>query len=747
MREAAGASADLFAFNVLRQVTVSFDGRPPVVAGGLLASGGYFETLGVEMSLGRALGEFDDRPGAPLVTVVSHGFWMRELGADPHVIGRMIRLNDALFEIVGVTARGYRGLSQGGFVPATDLTVTLAQQPVLAPQWSAIPAAGASLFTSDLAWVRVMARSPAPSPAVERALGDALRREYARLPGAEGLDLTPVGVRMLPGARGLDAIRTDVARPLSLLAGVAGIVLVMACLNLAGLLLARGVARERELAVRRALGGGRLRIVRGLLAECVLLAGLGGAVGLILAAWAAPLAESMLATGLGAGVTLGIDVPMLVIAAAVAALAALLAGVTPALRLSSGRASLLGQRGGGTSRRAATGRGLIALQIAVSVPLLVGMGLLLRTIHNLDHADLGFSPDGIVVFRVDPRLAGGTAERDPLPLYDRILERVRSVPGVSRAALVEHVLASGRRSNSDVFRDGEKIDINMNAVGPDFFETMGVPIVAGRAIGPGDRGGAPVVAVINETAAARYFPGRSPLGRRFTVGRQEVEIVGVAGDARDRHVRTPPQPMFYDSYAQRSLDNVPGLAVFLTSGTPSPIHIVLRSSVPPARMIEAIPAAVREVAPELPVTDLETQRAQIDETIARERMVTRLLVVLGGFAVLLACIGLYGVTAYSVARRTNEIGVRVALGAQRAQVVWLVLRHVLVVALAGVMLGVPLAVAAGPVVGSLLFGLAPRDPLTIASAAASMLAVALLAGWLPARRAARLPAVVALRQE
>jgi ABC-type lipoprotein release transport system permease subunit len=270
--------------------------------------------------------------------------------------------------------------------------------------------------------------------------------------------------------------------------------------------------------------------------------------------------------------------------------------------------------------------------------------------------------------------------------------------------------------------------------------------VLGRAIGPQDRAGSPPVVVINEAAADRYFKGASPLGRRLTVGRADVEIVGVAATTLYRSLRTPPEPMFYDAVAQRSFAYFPSLAKILRSPTPNPIHVVVRSP-RPASLMTALPSAIREVEPRLPLVDIKTQTDQIAETTARERMFTRLLVIFGGFAVVLACIGLHGVTAYAVARRTSEIGIRVALGAQRGQVLWLILKQVVIVAVAGILIGVPAAIAAGPLVGSLLFGLAPRDALTISGAAVVMMLVAVGAGWLPARRAARLPVVTALRQE
>jgi predicted permease len=603
------------------------------------------------------------------------------------------------------------------------------------------------MVTSHLFWVRVLARLPERRPDLERRLSDVVRREYARLPGAEGADLTPVGVRLLPGARGVDGIREDVEAPLQLLAGVAGIVLLMACLNLSALLLARGVTRERELSVRRALGASRGRVIRVLMAESLILAALGGACGVLLALWAGPIITSMVASGLGAaGVEFGLDWPLVMIGVAVALAAALMSGVAPALRLSRpDRSRLTERREGGSGSH--TGRALIALQIAVSIPLLVGAGLLLRTLHNLAGIELGFNPQDLIVFPVETRLAGNAAEQNPAALYDRVLDRVRALPGVGSATLVEGALASGRPlSNTQGTLNGTSLRIPMKAIGPDFFETMGVPILAGRAINAGDRAGALPVLVIDEVAAATYFPGQSPVGRRLTVGRRDAEIVGVAAATRGRSLRTPPQPVFYDSYAQRSFENFPGLAKMLRSAAPSTMHVVLRASADRQALIAAIPAAVAEVAPELPLREVRTYEDEIDSTIARERMFTRLLVIFGGFAVLLACIGLHGITTYAVARRTSEIGIRLALGAQRGQVLWLILRQVLVVATAGIALGVPIAIAAGPVVASLLFGLAPRDALTTAAAAAAMFVVALGAGWLPARRATGLDPARVLRE-
>jgi predicted permease len=738
----------MFGFNFMGEVSVSVDAQAPVLAGGMLTTSDYFSVMGLTMAAGRPLTRDDDRPDAPRVAVLSYGLWTRVLGADPSAIGRTIRINGVPCAVVGVTARGYRGLSQGGYFPAVDVTLPLSAQPDVMRRWSAMPAAGPSLFTSNMFWVRAIARVPARASRPEPALDAPLRAMYAQLPKAALAEVPQVGVRLLPGGRGLDAIRTDTERPLAILSAVVGVVLLMACANLAGLLLARGVARERELAVRRALGAGRARLIRVLMAESLLLAGAGGVAGLVVAIWSGPIVASMLTVALGvADVDLGMSWPLLALTATVAVAAAVLCGLVPAIRLSRPLSADLTMRAGHAGPSLTTGRALIAIQIAVSVPLLVGAGLFLRTISNLSSVDLGFKPEGLVTFRIQPALEPAGDTRDARQVYARVLERVRALPGVTSATIVENLPISGRSSNTSGLVNDAKVSVRLNAVGPRFFETMGIPILAGRSITNEDRHESAPVVVVSETFASQYFPGQPAVGRHFTIGQASVEIVGVVAASRYRDLRSAPPPTVYDAYAERSFATFPGFRGFLRSATPAEMSVVLRTAAPIAPLMASIPPAVKEVEPELLVIDLKTQADQIARSMAQEQLFTRLLVVFGGFAMLLACLGLHGVTSYAVARRTSEIGIRMALGADRSQVLWLILRHVLVLALAGVGLGLPVALATGPAIASMLYGLAPRDPTTMAGAVVVLLVVALGAGWLPARRAARMPVLSALTRE
>ena len=561
MRDASGASFPTFGFNFIGQANVSIDGQPPMPAGGMLATSEYFPVMGLAMAAGRPFAAADDRPDAPRVVVISYGLWMRAFGGDRSAIGRTIRVGGTPCEVIGVTTQGYRGLSQGGFFPPVDVTLPMAAQPDVMPRWSAMPASGASLFTSNQFWVRAIVRVPAGTNGSDAALASALRGEFAKLPGATPEEIPQVTVRLLPGGRGLDSLRKDTERPLAILGAVVAIVLLMACANLAALMLARGVARQRELAVRRALGAGRARLIRVLMTETLLLALAGGIVGLLIAVWTGPVVASMVTVGLGAAdVDLGISWRLVGLTAGVSIAAAILAGLIPALRLSGRLSADLTTRAGQSGPRLATGRALIAIQIAVSVPLLVGAGLFLRTIYNLSAVDVGFNPDGLVVFKLEPGLGRAHDARDPREVYANVLERMRTLPGVTSASIVADLPISGRSSNTSGKIGEEKISVNLNAVGPRFFETMGIPIVMGRSIEERDTASSPPVVVVSQTFAAQYFPGQSAVGQHFLIGEANVEIVGVVAASRTRDLRTAPPPMVYDAYVQRSFATFPSSA-------------------------------------------------------------------------------------------------------------------------------------------------------------------------------------------
>lgn len=737
LRAAAPEGVRLFAFTFLRSLSVGMGEAPPLLAGGVLVDGSYFSVLRAEMALGRPLTEADDQPGAPLVTVLSHALWMRAFGGDPSIIGRTARINGVAAEVVGVTVKDFRGLSQGGFFPQTDVTVTLAAQARVVPRIG--PRDGGSLRASHQHfWLRVMARL-SEDVSKENAR-DALRAALVAQPSPMNEPAgPPAELGLLPGARGAQPVRGDSARMLMMLLGVVASVLLIACVNLATLMLARGVALEREMAVRRALGGGRMRLVRQMLLESLVLAGAGTVAGLMLAfgtrgALAYMVTKSMGSSSFGNVVVEGtLDPAVIGVAAALGVLATLLFGLLPAVRLSDvDPMAWLKHRSAGAVSKLTVGRVLLALQIAVSVPLIVGAALFLRTVGNLNSVELGFDPQGMSTFQLDPAFTG--LEEDQYSrIYREVLSGVEQIPGVRSVTLMENAFMSGIISNTKVTVDGEEHGLYMNAVGPAFLETTGMRLVSGRMPGIQDDSDSPSVGVVNERAVAKLFGGTSPVGRILQVGSREVEIVGVINDARYDDQRGDVQPTLYDAALQR--------------GGFGGHKIVLRSDVPLGRLENDIRQAVAQVDRNLPVPEIQVQTALISQASSSERVFTQLLTLFGAFALLLASIGLHGVTAYWVSRRTSEFGVRVAVGARPGQVQWLVLRQVLVLVGAGLLVGIPASLAAGPLVGSLLYDVAPNDPTIIAAASSMMLVVALGAGFLPAQRAARLDALAALRKE
>ena len=735
--DASPSNVRLFAFAFLRGVSVVVGDEPAILAGGALADGRCFSGLKVPMALGRPIVPEDDVPGARVVAVLSHAFWMRAFGGDPAVINRTVRVNGVATEIVGVTGRGYQGLSMGGFFPQTEITVPLAAQPSVYRRLSD----EASMFTADDAfWLRVMARVPAGTSTalVQERLAATFRAAPSPLVGSDGH--LPV-LRLIDGSRGAEPVRPAMARLLYLLLGVVGIVLLLACVNLAGLMLARGVGKQREMAVRAALGGGRARLVRQTLIEALMLSLGGAAAGLVLTMIGRDALRGLLIGSLGAGASTDIDMRvsldpvMFAVAATLAVVAALASGLLPALRLSrADPIAWLTHRGMvGSTPHMKTGWVLVAAQIAVSVPLVVGAVLFLRTLANLTAVELGFDPKGIASFQVDPFFTH-VPEESHARLYRELLARVQQVPGVRSATLVENAPLSGVVSNSTVDIDGKQVKLYRNGIGPAFLETMGARLVEGRMPGLQDGSGAPRIGVVNQEAVRQIFGGQSPVGRFLRArNRAEVLIVGVINDMPYRNAREPVPATLYESAFQRSA----------WGG----YHVFVRTDVPVARLEKALREAVAQVDPDIPVPRIREETEIIAQTGAKERAFTLLLTVFGAFALFIAAIGLHGVTSYAVTRRTSEIGVRMAVGAAPGRILWMVLRQVVVLSGIGLTIGVPAALAAAPLVGSLLFGVAPGSPGTIAVAALVMVAVAMGAGLVPALRAARLDPIEALRRE
>ena len=690
VRDAAGTDADVFGFTFVREANISIDGWSTTGAGALV-SGNYFRGTGAAIALGRALTEDDDHEGAS-AAVISHRFWSTALGGDAGAIGKVLRLNGVPFTIVGVSGPGFAGMSRGGFFPPMDVAVPLRAQRSVSPDWGP---AGNSLFDSDLVfWVHVMARVPDPArlPALQAKFTTAFARTLKASSEPSHQQATDVDVRMLPGGRGLDELSRRAGQPVQIMTGVVVVVLFLACVNLANLMLARGVARQREISIRLALGSGRFRLLRQAIVESLLLAVSGGALGLLIGVFGGRALLRMLTASVGpVAMTVGADWRMLGITAAVACAATLVFGVLPAIRLlrRDVAPTLKVTTAAGTGGpRLNAGRLLMALQVAVSVPLVAGAAIFLQTIHNLERVDLGFNPDRLVSFRIDPTLNGYDRDRVNR-VFVQVLDRVRRIPGVSSVTLMQEPLLTGISSNTGITRDdGTKAEVYFNRVGPDYFTTLGIPLIAGRPIDERDGATAPPTAVINETAARAIFGAAPPIGQHLKLFDVEVEVVGVARDTKYDSVRKAVVPTMFMSYQLPTRFPVRSM------------HVVVRTAVAPAAIMGELRAAAGDVDRDVPVSRMKTQQQLIEETLGTEVAFTRLLVAFGAFALFLACIGLHGVTAYSVARRTSEIGVRIALGARRGDVLWLVLRQVVMMTAAGLAIGIPIAIAAGRAVGA-----------------------------------------------
>jgi predicted permease len=665
---------------------------------------------------------------------------MTALGGDEAVLGKSFRINGVSFTIVGVSGPGFVGMSRGGFFPPMDVTLPLHAQPAVRPTWGP---PGESLFTSDLVfWIHSMARireGTSIAPLQSRLTGAfASWMKGSSVPSYHRA--TNVEVRLLAGGRGVDELSRRASQPLRILTGVVAIVLLLACVNLANLMLARGVARTKEISIRLALGSGRGRLVRQSLIESLILASAGAAIGIWIGVFGGRVLLRMLTVSSGPiAMTVDVNWRLLALTAAIACLATVCFGIFPALRLvrrdTSPMMKSASASGAGAPRlRPATV--LMAVHVAVSVPLVAGAVIFLQTVHNLGRVDLGFNPERLVSFRINPSLSGYERTRVE-QIYEQILDRLRATPGVSSATVVTDPLLAGTSSNTTMtLADGSTRDIYFNRVGPDYFATMGIKVIAGRAVDARDRNETPRVIVINEAAVNALFRNAPPLGHHVTIFGADTEVVGVVGDSKYDSVRKAAAPTMFLPFMQTSAP--------LTLGA---MYVVARTSVAPAVVTGALRSVVADVDRDVPVSRMKTQTDQIQESLSTELAFTRLLLAFAAFALFLACIGLHGLTAYAVARRTSEIGLRIALGAQRLDVLWLILRQVVLVTVVGLAAGIPITIVGGKAVTSLLFGVQPIDPASLVIATVVMALVAAIAAYVPAHRAAQLEPLAALRVE
>jgi len=740
--------SDIFAFASLSQLNVNVDGQPEI-AGGQLVSGGYYPGLGVQAILGRTLSTDDDQPGASPVAVVSHRYWQRRFGSDPKVVGKTINVNNVPFTIIGVTPREFFGTLQVG-EPA-DLSIPFSTQPQVTPHES-------DLNGPWFWWLQIMGRlkrgvtREQAAASFEGVFLEAAQEGWSVAvtrfpPRGESQNPAPRDVprlRAASGSQGLTELRNSYSQPLTILMAIVGFVLLIACANVANLLLARSASRQKEIAIRLAIGASRGRLIRQLLTESVLLAILGGAIGVLFAYWGKDVLLTLRPWGGGDLVLdMKIDLRVLGFTMAVSLATGLLFGLAPAVRATAvDLTPALKDNSRSVTRgsRSLLSKSLIIAQVAMSLVLLIGAGLFVRTLRNLQNVDIGFNRENLLLFNIDPGL--NRYERPQMgQLYQRLTDRLEALPGVRTATLSLIPLLSGRGQTRSISIQGrasasdDEDNAKVNTVGEHFFETMEIPILTGRSLNSHDDASGPRVAVVNQTLARKYFGDENPLGRRFGWGPEtsgQIEIVGVARDSKYVDLRTATEATVYLPYRQ----GVPRFATF-----------IVRTSVDPLTMAGSIRDAVREVDSNLPLFEVTTQSRRADESLTQERLFATLSSFFGLLALLLACIGLYGVMSYGVARRTNEIGIRMAMGATAVRVTRMVMRETMIVVLIGVAIGLGAALAGTRLIASMLFGLMATDPVTIIAAAALMVGVASVAGYLPARRASQVDPMVALRYE
>ncbi len=704
-----------------------------------LVTGNYFPLLGVRPALGRLLAEEDERAAQP-VAVLHYAFWQSRFGGDRGIAGRTIRLNGVAFTVAGVLPEGFDSVSQGWrgdvHVPLTHAALFRSGpvDPKVQPPY---------LEWED--WMQLLARrrdgvserqAEAELDAVFAGLR-AKRNTVFEFSGQQGAAGDRDRFFLQPGRQGFQDVRQRYERALQVLLGIVGILLAVACANVANLLLALATGRRKETAVRLALGAPRGRLIRQHLAESLVIAAAGGSAGVLLAAW---LAEVLVQLAPG-NLALHTRPDGTVLAFAVAATlgASLLFGFFPALQ--SARTNLTEaiqqDAGSGRNPRFSLRNSLVVVQVALSVVLLAGAGLFLRTLWNLRGLDTGFDASRVVVASVNPGANGYTAQRAN-DLYSWLAERAAALPGVAAASAAQVTPLSGSLwvwtvdVPGYVKKPGETPLAHSNSVGPGYFATLGIPLAAGREFTDRDRTGSPWVAVINQRMAETYWPGRSPLGERIRVGRgpEPVEIVGVVRDSTYRDLREKKVPTVYMPLLQQESKSA---------------TILLRTQGDPAAAIGALRTELAQRDRNLPLYRVQTLAAQIGNTIARERLLATLSASFGFLATLLSAVGLYGVLAYAVARRSREIGIRMALGAERRDVTAIVLRDTAFLIGLGLALGLPAALAASRLLESFLYNVKPGDVATYAGIALVLAGVGVLAAWIPARRAARVDPMVALR--
>jgi predicted permease len=738
LRKQAGGMAAVIAYVPLsgNKVAIRY-GAEPEEAEGDMVSGAFFSGLGVKLERGRGFTEQDEKDHAP-VAVISDQHWTRRFARNPDVLGTTMYVNGIGFTIVGVAAKGFEGLEAGR---SADFWIPLQNRPAL-NAWGNPLEDGKTYMTNPTWWcLRLIGRL---SPGVTKAQAAAQMQPVFQQAAYIGLG-SPMQGEMRPtlsliDARGFPGYAEMYGKPLRLLMGMVGLVLLIALTNVGMLLMARNATRQREFSMKLALGAGRGDLLRQLLTESVLLVFAGGLLAWLFAVFATR------ALGFWAQIesSLAPDATVLRATIGVLALAVLLFGLAPLRIALSAAPSLVlktsAAASGTDTGKSRMGRSIVALQMALCVVLLVAAGLLIRTLRNLENTPLGLKVDGLVVFGVKPDIKSLAQGRE---FYGELIGKLRELPGVESVTIMEERLGSWWSDNSDMMVDGKLPEVangasrtvRSNVVGPEFFTTLGVPVLAGRDFSDSDNATSPHVGIINEEFARRFFPNQNPLGHVIGPdnGMYQMTIVGMVKNHKFRSIDEEPIPMAWYMYAQ-----IPMIGK---------MDVELRVHGEPLAILPSARKAVQQLDPNLPLIRPMTQRAQYDTTISNQMLFARLAGFFGLLAVSLVATGLYGTLAYRVNRRTAEIGIRMAMGAGRGQVVWMILRDSLLLTAVGVAMGVPLAMLVGRALGSSLYGVKPLDGASYLLAVLGVTSVALAASALPARRAANVEPLTALRAE
>jgi len=714
-----------------------------VRAQGHLVSGNYFALLGVRAMRGRVFTPEDDNASAPPAAVISHRYWEQQLNSDPNVVGRNLILNGTNFTVVGIAPKEFFGIRVRR---PPDFWLPLSFQPQIELR--------DSYLTNNQVFFLTLLGRLKPGVTMAQAQSNinlSLQQFLTQQAGSEldeerQKDIQNTYVTLAAGQGGLSGLRRNYSTPLQMLMAIVGMVLLIACANVGSLLLSRAASRKAEISLRMALGATRWRIIRQLLTESILLAIIGGVCGVLLAQWGVTVLVNLVAKG--TPLDTRPDVGVLLFTAGVSIVAGILFGLIPAIQAS--RTNLSAAIKERTRLRTGFLRFnlsslMVVLQVGLSMVLLTGAGLFARSLVKLQNEDMGFDRNNMMLLGIDPRLAG-YKPNELGALYQQIIDRVGSLPQVRNVSMATYAPLSGTRRSSSINVTGyaaqpdEDLEVQDILAGPKYVETLGMPLLRGRDINVRDTPSSPLVAVVNSTFVEHFFKDQNPIGRTFSFDDETdqghtIEIVGVVGDIKGEDAREKPQATIY-----RPILQIQDPAAYMAT-----IHI--RTLSDPTPLTNQVRQMINQIDDKLPIFGVTTMNDQLRDNLDQERLIAQLVSFFGALALVLACIGLYGVMAHGVARRTNEIGIRMALGARGSNIAWMILRETLYLVLAGLVIGVPAALLGARLVATQLFGMSPTDPLTLTAAAIVLTLVALLAGYLPARRASRVNPLNALRYE